>query len=341
LNINQPFPVCLFCILDAKMKKILGLLSLVIVTAILSSLVTFYVVTSQYHQRHSRDQDAYEQQIGKLEDQVKQLETALRQSPLHVTPAVTSAKAQPAIVPTARPQPTAGITTPALPIATSPSLTAPTTTVPVIAGGYATMLHYEAASTGSKCQINGTSSIHDWDMVTSIIGGFFDTAANLDPSQAAPTGIGEDGRLSANAEATIPVRSLKSYQTAMDEVYQDHMEAAKYRRIEYHLKELILKKPHAPNTPFEFDSTGELAVHGVTNQISMPVKIERQDTALKISGTIGLKMSDYKVEPPSPTIGVAKITTGDAITITFEWLLVPSESRTPVTVPVSTTTGAK
>ncbi len=195
-----------------------------------------------------------------------------------------------------------------------------------------TRVRYNADTVGSKCRIDGTSSIHDWKMETAIIGGFFeiDSRATFDMAQSTLGGAGDDGRISSVAEVTIPVRSLKSYNTRMDEVYQDHMEAITYRKIDYRLQTLTLKKTtHAANTPFEFDSTGNLIVHGVTKTIAMPVKIERLDAnRLKITGKTPLKMTDYKVNPPCPNIpGIGQITTGDDITVTFEWIVTPAEGN--------------
>lgn len=162
---------------------------------------------------------------------------------------------------------------------------------------------------GTKCVIEGTSSIHDWKMEGVIVTGFFElgAGAKLD---------GPDGKVDAKAGISIPVRSLKSSSPKMDEVYKQHMEETKFKKIGYALKELTKKGA-------EFTSKGDLTVHGETKAIEMPVKIVKvDDKKLKISGKTALKMSDYKVKPPNPTIpGIGSITTGDDITITFDWVV--------------------
>jgi polyisoprenoid-binding protein YceI len=104
----------------------------------------------------------------------------------------------------------------------------------------------------------------------------------------------------------------------MDEVYQEHMEMTKFPKMEYKLTELK-GKGDAKAGKCEFDAVGTLTVHGVAKTITMPVTIEKVEKKLKITGTTSLKMSDYGVKPPSPDIGVAKITTGDDIKVTIEW----------------------
>ena len=135
---------------------------------------------------------------------------------------------------------------------------------------------YSASPTGSSVKIEGTSTIHDWTMESKIVGGSLelDPKVQFDAAQAALTGL-EGNKVPMKVKVSIPVRSLKSYTTAMDNVYQDAMEEKKFPRIEFFLSELTVKEgEHKPGTPFEFNSTGELVVHGVTNKITMPVTID-------------------------------------------------------------------
>jgi polyisoprenoid-binding protein YceI len=182
-------------------------------------------------------------------------------------------------------------------------------------------VRYEARP-GSRLQIAGTSTLHDWTMDGRIIGGFLELPAgvNLDPSQAELPGA-PGGKLDARVEASIPVRSLKSGHSGMDEVMQQAMNAKDHPKIEYHLTEMTLKTPHAAGAPFEFDTKGELVVNGVTNVIAMPVKIGNAENGrLKATGGVTVKMTDFKVKPPAPTIGLGLIKTGDEVQVTFEWL---------------------
>jgi len=56
----------------------------------------------------------------------------------------------------------------------------------------------------------------------------------------------------------------------------------------------------------------------------MPVTIERRDGKIKVTGSTPLKMTDFGVKPPEITIPVlGKITTGDEIKISIEWITAP------------------
>ena len=64
---------------------------------------------------------------------------------------------------------------------------------------------------------------------------------------------------------------------------------------------------------------GDLAVAGVTNQITLPVTLTRVDkTKLKATGSIPLKMSSFKIERPG-LLGIARA--DDDVVVSFEWLM--------------------
>ena len=63
---------------------------------------------------------------------------------------------------------------------------------------------------------------------------------------------------------------------------------------------------------------------GVTNKISMPVRIENAEKPnLKVTGSVPLKMTDFNVKPPV-TAGVFRTT--NEITVSFEWVIVPPKA---------------
>lgn len=184
------------------------------------------------------------------------------------------------------------------------------------------------AKPGSKMRIEGTSNIHDWQVEGAIIGGFIEAGENFptEPGQAVPV-----GKMTATVNAFIPVRSLKSiekdgkpYSDKMDEIMYGKLQPeTKFARISYRLTELTLKEaPKAKDAPYVCDSKGELVVAGVTNTVSMPVNILPLDgKKLKVSGSVSIKMTDYKIEPPAPKIALGLIKTGDDVKLIFDWQL--------------------
>jgi len=177
---------------------------------------------------------------------------------------------------------------------------------PVVLGG-GNWIRYDALP-GSKVRIEGTSSLHAWEVNGSIIGG----------SLELQNGFLEAGLLKATVR--IPIRTLKSYQKKMDEVMQETMAMAQFPNLDYQLLELH-PKPAAETGKFEFDAVGALTLHGTTLTNSMPVTIEQleKSTQLKVTGQTPLKMTDFGIQPVDVNLGIGHITTGDDVTVTFEW----------------------
>src|SRR5262245_48909246 len=134
------------------------------------------------------------------------------------------------------------------------------------------------AMPGSKVRLEGTSSLHDWQVEASFIGGHIDAGPGF------PLAAGQEvkpGKIEAKGDAWITVRALKSlekdgkpYSVKMDTIMWNNLKQPTNPRIVYRISELTLKEaPKSKDAPYTFDSTGELGVAGVTNKISMPVTI--------------------------------------------------------------------
>jgi len=181
------------------------------------------------------------------------------------------------------------------------------------------------AKSGSKMRIEGTSTIHDWQVEGTLVGGYLEVGPNFPSEPGQPA---TPGKVEAHAEPFIMVRSLRSvekdgklYSDRMDEVMYEHLKAKENPKIAFHLTELTLKEPaKSKDAPYVFEAKGQLAVSGVTNDVTMPVNIlPLGDKKLKVSGTTNLKMTNFKVEPPNP-LGLG-IKTGDDIKIIFDWMV--------------------
>jgi polyisoprenoid-binding protein YceI len=173
------------------------------------------------------------------------------------------------------------------------------------------------AQPGSKVKMDGTSTMHDWT-VNGVAGGTLELDSKFlaDPTKAQP------GKISASAEAVVPVRQLKSYMTKMDTVMYQALKQQQFPKIEYRLTELTLKEtPKSAEGPFVFDSKGTLAVAGKTNDVAFPVTMTRSNSVIKTVGGCTLKMTDYGVTPPSPAF--LPIKTGNEVKLSFEWLTAP------------------
>ena len=169
------------------------------------------------------------------------------------------------------------------------------------------------ATPGSKLKLDGTSTIHDWTVESSIIGGFieFESADALDPAKAS-------GEVKARVEVNVPVTSLKSGKKPMDEIMHDAMKVKDHKNVKFVLKDMKAQ-PRQAGQPLKFNTLGELTVAGVTKPIDLVVTLEPEGNKLKASGSKQVKMTDFGIKPPAPALGLGFIKTADEVTVTFEW----------------------
>jgi polyisoprenoid-binding protein YceI len=186
---------------------------------------------------------------------------------------------------------------------------------------------YNTQPVGNSVRVEGTSTAHDWEMQSTVIGGFLElgTGVTLDKAQASPAGLDGD-KLPAKAHAIIPVSQLHSKADHLPEVMeglmQKNMKASDFPRIEFTLKELTFKAPHTAGEPFTFDAVGDLLIAGVSKTVNFPVTIESLEGGkIKVSGTAAVKMTTYGVEPPAPNFGLGLMKCGDDVKILFDWTL--------------------
>ena len=187
--------------------------------------------------------------------------------------------------------------------------------------------HYTSQPNGSSVKVEGTSSLHDWEMEGTLVGGFIDFGAGvqLDPAQTSIAGIQGD-KVPATARVIIPVRGVHSkaehMPDVMDHLMQDALKESQFPRIQFTLKEMTFKGPHDAGKPFDFDVTGDLAISGVTNNATFPIFIEcMDDSHIKVSGTVPVKMTDFGITPPAPSFGLGLMKTGPDVKIIFDWVL--------------------
>ncbi len=178
-----------------------------------------------------------------------------------------------------------------------------------------------SAKTGSLLKISGTSSVHDWEVKTRLIGGkmIWDTSFPLDPSRAKLPKLTVPPKVSV----IIPVRNIESGKQRMNEVMHGAMNAQKHKYARYSLKEIkVADKERKAGDPILFDTKGTLNLNGKTAAVSMQVSIAKgEGDKLKVSGKAKLKMSQFGVSPPSPKIALGLIKTGDEVTVEFDWFV--------------------
>jgi hypothetical protein len=211
--------------------------------------------------------------------------------------------------------------TPARP-ASSPAAAAAVS--PAVAGPVVRYAAFSRAGVTNLVRIEGTSTVHDWQVEGHLIGGSAEFGQGFPARPGAPAA----GPVEAKVSAFIPVRSLKSvekdgrlYSDPMDEIMYGKLLEPANKRITYTLTSLIPKAQQSEGTAsFLYEATGNLCVAGVTNVVTMPVTVSPDPAGtIQFAGSVKVKMTDFKIDPPSPSLGGVSIKTGDEVTLRFVW----------------------
>jgi polyisoprenoid-binding protein YceI len=176
---------------------------------------------------------------------------------------------------------------------------------------------YQAVPRGSFMKINGTSTIHDWEVESQVIGGTMELDSNfpLDPSQEPP----KDLKVTPKVNVVIPVRQIKSGKSLMDTVMHNAMNAETNTTIKYTLLEMTPKGK--VDNGLKFATKGTITCNGVTRTNDFDVLMQKVEAnKIKVSGVTKMKMTDFKIDPPAPKIALGAIKTSDDVQLTFEWL---------------------
>lgn len=188
-------------------------------------------------------------------------------------------------------------------------------------------MHF-ATQRGSKVTIDGNCTVHGWQVNSQTINGSFEAGTGF-PFE--PGTKIKPGKIEAHADVSVPVSSLKSDLVTERTAHQLLNVNQATPSIHYRLNELIAQAPpKSKEAGYEFDSRGALVVAGVTNQISMPIRVTPLGGGkLKIAGAIPLKLSAFGIKPPSiwttpdsknnRTMEIKL--SEDEVKLSFEWLL--------------------
>ncbi|MDB4651822.1 YceI family protein [Verrucomicrobia bacterium] len=177
---------------------------------------------------------------------------------------------------------------------------------------------YRGMFKGSSMKIDGTSTVHDWTVESKLISG------NMELEGGFPSDLSLEAvpALSVTPKVNVKVaaRSMKSGKPTMDQVMLTAMKADDHPWITYKLTEMTPSKGKRKiGDALKYDTKGELTVSGVKKEISMPVNISPTDKGLKVAGKVIIKMSDHGIKAPAPKIALGLITTGDEVSLSFEW----------------------
>lgn len=153
----------------------------------------------------------------------------------------------------------------------------------------------------TKVSVDGTSTVHDWTMEAEEFDGTADVTIENNALQSINS-------LSFN----VPVKSLKSGKSSMDDNAYEALKVENHPTIKYQFRSMDNVKVDGSTTTM--DTKGLLTVGGVSKIVNMKVTADASN-GITFKGDITFKMSVFEIDPPTAVFGTIK--TGDEITIKF------------------------
>ena len=156
-------------------------------------------------------------------------------------------------------------------------------------------------SKASTMTIYGTTNVHDFTQkVTQINGELVVNSAQKSVQ---------------SMEVVIPVRAIKSPEKQMDTYTYEAFNSEKNPNITFHLTEASGLK--VTEKEIDVTVTGNLTINGTARKISFKLSGKNPKSGLyQFKSAIALKMTDYKMKPPTAMMGMMKV--GDGITLKFD-----------------------
>lgn len=161
---------------------------------------------------------------------------------------------------------------------------------------------------GSRVQLTGTSTLHDWaceatEMNTRLIAAGAITRADV--RSQANQGIGE---------LTLPIAALECGDDRMERQMRDVLRAAEFPEIRYLLTGYRMTPERGELT---IEASGTITVAGVTRPLVVQVEGKVDDTGiLHAAGAASFRMTDFGLRPPSAFFGLLKA--GDLVGVQFD-----------------------
>lgn len=155
--------------------------------------------------------------------------------------------------------------------------------------------------------VAGTSNLHDWTANAEKVNGNFKVKV-------------DNGKIAAvNAvDVKVDTKSLKSSKGGiMDSKIQDALDAKKNPTISFRSTSGTVNEKAGA---YKISANGVLTIAGVSQNVVVDaVGKVLPNGDIEFTGTKKIKMTDYKVDPPTAMLGT--LTTGDEVTLTFKIVL--------------------
>mgnify|MGYP001555329118 FL=1 len=154
-------------------------------------------------------------------------------------------------------------------------------------------------------RLMGTSTLHDWEMDAKDVAG--------DARFVFRSGSKTDLTSLPSLSFTLHVKDLKSDSKGLDKNAYKALKSDEHKDIRY---ELTSSKLSPETGGYLLKAKGKLTIAGVTRDMDMDVHcVVNTNGTITCKGSAVLKMTDYKVEPP--TFMFDAMSTGDALQLDF------------------------
>lgn len=160
---------------------------------------------------------------------------------------------------------------------------------------------YKLQTSNSKLSVEGTSTVHDWEIEANN----FEAETSLKLNDDVVSEI-------SNIAFTAPVDGLKSGKRIMDNKTHDALKEKKFPQITFSFK----KDGNVDFSGKTANVPGELTIAGKTKEVQLSVDFDVETSSrFLVSGTVPLKMSDFGIDPPTAVMGTVK--TDDEVVVSF------------------------
>lgn len=143
----------------------------------------------------------------------------------------------------------------------------------------------------SNVKIDGTSTLHKWDMTS---------------TQSTFSGDVKGNKIE-DVKFVLKATSLKSRDSSLDKNAYKALNTDKYPNIVF----TTISLPTSGSATVQ----GNMTISNVTKNISIPVNVTKNGNFYNIKGSTKLKMTTFGIKPPSVMMGTIK--SGDEININF------------------------
>ncbi len=166
---------------------------------------------------------------------------------------------------------------------------------------------------GSFLYLEGDSTLHKYQMNANTLLG---SAVLKNPKADLTKALKADGVDSM--ELVVPLETLKSKESGLDDNAHKALLAKENPTIKFVLDSETVKGG-------VMTAKGKLTIAGVTNPITLSPAVEATAGSVHLKGIQKLKMSSYKVTPPSISLLVTSITCTDDVEIHYDVTFAPAK----------------